>query len=244
MKKHYLLLLIASIFLACNPNEPTNPGGGSSGGGTTPGGGTATTPTADFAYTPTNPFTFQFTNLSSGASSYKWDFGDGETSKAKEPEHTFAQTGMYDVTLTATSSSGVKATKTKKIQVTEPTVYLTGFKLASIPAENQYYRIRLNDDYILSPDWKFYSPYTPALTLADMDYTMIFDQPVEMSRLDKDTYYEVYVYRNTTNSNTNNDKQCLKDKLYVSHMKTSYASQYLFVSSDGETILWLMFSYK
>ncbi|MDX9750717.1 MAG: gliding motility-associated C-terminal domain-containing protein [Flavobacteriales bacterium] len=42
-----------------------------------------------------------FTNLSGGAASYLWDFGDGQTSTAPAPVHTYAQPGTYTVTLTA-----------------------------------------------------------------------------------------------------------------------------------------------
>ena len=243
MKKHFFLLILATIFLACNPNEPTNPGGGSS-GGTTPGGGTATTPTADFAYTPVPPFTFKFTNLSTGASSYKWDFGDGETSKAKEPEHTFAQTGMYDVTLTAKSSSGITATKTKKIQVTEPTVYIIGYKLLSVPYENRYYKLRVCDDYILSPDWDWFTRYTPLLTFSDIPYTTEFQNVVEMDRLDKDSYYWIYLYHNTSTSNEKNDTQCMRQKLYVSEIKSSYADSYTLTSDNGQTIVSILMGYE
>jgi gliding motility-associated-like protein len=49
------------------------------------------------------PLSVPFTNLSSGATGYLWDFGDGETSTAASPTHTYAQPGTYTVTLTATS---------------------------------------------------------------------------------------------------------------------------------------------
>src|SRR6185312_1237134 len=39
-------------------------------------------------------------------SSYKWNFGDGETGDNQTAQHTYTQTGYYNVTLTATSSNG------------------------------------------------------------------------------------------------------------------------------------------
>ena len=46
------------------------------------------------------------TNETEGAVSYAWDFGDGGTSTAATPTHTFTNDGIYNVTLTATNASG------------------------------------------------------------------------------------------------------------------------------------------
>jgi hypothetical protein len=40
-------------------------------------------------------------NLTQGADSYLWEFGDGDTSKVKEPYHKYMAEGTYDVTLWA-----------------------------------------------------------------------------------------------------------------------------------------------
>ena len=40
-------------------------------------------------------------NLTQGADSYLWEFGDGDTSKVKEPYHKYMEEGVYDVTLWA-----------------------------------------------------------------------------------------------------------------------------------------------
>jgi gliding motility-associated-like protein len=47
------------------------------------------------------PDAIAFTNLSGGASGYLWDFGDGNSSTAVSPTHTYAAPGTYTVTLTA-----------------------------------------------------------------------------------------------------------------------------------------------
>lgn len=53
------------------------------------------------------------TNTSNTAE-YLWDFGDGNTSTARDPKHLYAGTGDYVITLT---SEGVKVEKTVKIDV-------------------------------------------------------------------------------------------------------------------------------
>ncbi len=44
-----------------------------------------------------------FTNISTNAMAYQWDFGDGFTSYQKDPVHTYKQEGSYTVSLTATN---------------------------------------------------------------------------------------------------------------------------------------------
>lgn len=44
-----------------------------------------------------------FTNTSVGATTYAWDFGDGNTSTTTSPVHEYAAAGTYTVTLTATN---------------------------------------------------------------------------------------------------------------------------------------------
>lgn len=47
-----------------------------------------------------------FTNTSKNADSYSWDFGDGNTSGADNPSHTYAAPGIYKVKLTANNTVG------------------------------------------------------------------------------------------------------------------------------------------
>lgn len=47
-----------------------------------------------------------FTSTTSGAASYAWNFGDGNTSTVQSPKHTYANAGTYTVTLTVASSYG------------------------------------------------------------------------------------------------------------------------------------------
>lgn len=54
--------------------------------------------------------TANFTNASVGATSYLWDLGDGQTSTALSPAHTYASVGTYNVCLIATSACGSDTT--------------------------------------------------------------------------------------------------------------------------------------
>ncbi|MCF8246432.1 MAG: choice-of-anchor B family protein [Saprospiraceae bacterium] len=57
-----------------------------------------------------------FTNGSVGASTYAWDFGDGNTSSQANPSNTYTATGLYPVTLTVTNACG-SDTFTQDVQV-------------------------------------------------------------------------------------------------------------------------------
>jgi RHS repeat-associated protein/uncharacterized repeat protein (TIGR01451 family) len=74
--------------------------------------GVPATPVADFSAEPvtgTAPMTVTFTNVSTGADSCLWDFGDGTTSASENPTHVYTATGAYTVTLTATGLGGMDA---------------------------------------------------------------------------------------------------------------------------------------
>ncbi len=64
-------------------------------------------PQAGFGWnTPVPNLTVTFNNQSSYATSYLWEFGDGDTSSAYSPVHTFPTFGKYPVKLTATNNCG------------------------------------------------------------------------------------------------------------------------------------------
>ena len=58
-------------------------------------------PVADGAIGNITNFVVNFTNTSTNATSYSWDFGDFTSSSAAQPTHAFAASGAYTVTLTA-----------------------------------------------------------------------------------------------------------------------------------------------
>ena len=60
-----------------------------------------------------------FTNTSSGASFYSWDFGDGSpVETAANPTHTYTAAGVYTVTLTASNAAGCSGPQTTTVQIT------------------------------------------------------------------------------------------------------------------------------
>ena len=71
-------------------------------------------PVADFTGAPTlglAPLAVAFANLTTGATSWSWTFGDGGTSTLQNPgTHTYVSTGTYTVRLIAQNACGVDTT--------------------------------------------------------------------------------------------------------------------------------------
>lgn len=57
-------------------------------------------PEAEFTFAGTG-LSVEFTNSTTNATSYLWDFGDGNSSTEVNPTHTYSAAGLYMVTLTA-----------------------------------------------------------------------------------------------------------------------------------------------
>jgi gliding motility-associated-like protein len=78
-----------------------------------------TSPIADFTWSPNPPTPNtpnKFTNLSTGATKYLWDFGDGTSSTNKDEVHVYFADGYYTVCLTATNAYGCRDTACKTVR--------------------------------------------------------------------------------------------------------------------------------
>ncbi|MDR3385522.1 MAG: PKD domain-containing protein, partial [Rudaea sp.] len=86
------------------------------------GGGTGTNvpPVANFSFTTSGlvaTFTDSSTDSDGTIASRAWTFGDGGTSTATNPSHTYAAAGTYSVALTVTDNGGATNTKTSSVTV-------------------------------------------------------------------------------------------------------------------------------
>ncbi|MEW5958146.1 MAG: PKD domain-containing protein, partial [Chloroflexota bacterium] len=86
--------------------------------------GPAVPPLAGFSASPlsgTAPLTVTFTNSSTNATDYLWNFGDGASLTVANPTYRYDQAGVYTVTLTASGPGGSDVeTKANYITVYEP----------------------------------------------------------------------------------------------------------------------------
>ena len=83
-----------------------------------------TDPLAEFSAEPSSGYPPLDVHFDAGPSrspngpilSYDWDFDDGETDSGEEVDHTFADKGIYRVTLIVTDSEGKVGTRYKNVQ--------------------------------------------------------------------------------------------------------------------------------
>ena len=113
-----IILVTCTLFwFACEDLEKFEPLGENSIADATP-------PSADFSYTGgvtiDDFLVFTFANLSTSATMYEWDFGDGNSSTEVDPVNIYPDEGTYTVTLTASDNLGVVSVATQTIEIVEP----------------------------------------------------------------------------------------------------------------------------
>ena len=81
--------------------------------------------------TCSNSLTVNFTDLSTNATNWSWNFGDGGTSTVQSPSHTYTGYGSYTVTLTVSNSTGCSGilAKTSYVKLVQPTVQISNLPL-------------------------------------------------------------------------------------------------------------------
>jgi gliding motility-associated-like protein len=114
-------------------------------------------PTAFFTFSPpVNNTPVDFVNGSFKASSYVWDFGDGETSTQANPRHLFNESKTYNVCLIAINDAGCTDTVCK--QVTAKVIPLLDLPNAFTPGKFGVNGIiKVSGFGIGKMDWKIYN---------------------------------------------------------------------------------------
>jgi PKD repeat protein len=104
----FLPLLVAVVFVGCSDDDDDPE--------------PSADPVASFQFEiDANDFlTVNFTNFSQNATSYDWDFGDGNSSTVTNPSHTYSAAGEYEVILIASNADGKTAMRSESITITDP----------------------------------------------------------------------------------------------------------------------------
>ncbi|WP_428657985.1 PKD domain-containing protein [Runella sp.] len=112
MKKLVLLLLLGFVILSCKEKIPV--------------------PVAKFAFSVQTKGEVIFTNQSTDANTYQWDFGDGSGKSSElNPKYVYQQPGRYTVTLKATGAGGeAQVQNTVEIVALKPTA---AFSFTNLP---------------------------------------------------------------------------------------------------------------
>ena len=96
-----------------------------------------TIPTADFDYSvdATNLLLVHFSDSSSFVDSLFWDFGDGSVSRDTNPDHTYAQDGIYTVELIIKNECGADTTERDVTIVTLPSAGFSSMSNNCAPSD-------------------------------------------------------------------------------------------------------------
>ncbi|MFN4083380.1 MAG: PKD domain-containing protein [Bacteroidia bacterium] len=93
-------------------------------------------PTVNFDFSTGCGTTVSYNNLSTGATTYNWNFGDANTSTLVNPTHTYASAGWYFTTLTATASNGCSASISKSVVPSGGAAPVAAFTYSTNPCSN------------------------------------------------------------------------------------------------------------
>jgi gliding motility-associated-like protein len=117
------------------------------------------------------PATVKFTDKSTGASSWNWSFGNGQSSTQQHPSATYNGLGYYTIRLTASNASGCSSSAETYIYVQKPEVniYSTVTNVCEGLTANFYSGVSTGDA-ITSYEWDF-GDGSPKSTLAQPSHT-------------------------------------------------------------------------
>ena len=99
-------------------------------------------PVANFVFNPqygNPPLVVNFTNLTTGGSSYQWSFGDGGQSTAVNPSNIYQDTGKFFIELISQSAAGCFDTVEKSIYVIKPLLDLALRNIYSYVQDHHLY---------------------------------------------------------------------------------------------------------
>jgi len=187
-----------------------------------------------------------FNNLSLGASSYAWDFGDGVTSVDEEPNHAYNNNSgflwWYDVTLVAFSSGGCLDTATLALPI-YPILDIQ-LPFASLEGCSPYSAQMPAIGGVQGFDWDFGDGFTSSLIAPTHTYNNLSDsiQQFTVSLLGESAFgcfdstsFQVTVYPQPLASFTQTDNDGCAPITIGFTNTSSNATSYVWNYGDGAT---------
>ena len=126
------------------------------------------------------PFSVNFTNTSTGAVSYSWDFDDGLTSTQTHPNHTFYGTGNHTVWLYSYDSLSNVDSISMTISIPATTPYFL-LPPPSCPSRVLQFTVLGNYDSDNSVQWNFGDGFIASSSFAEHAYAATGDFTVTMT---------------------------------------------------------------
>ena len=102
-------------------------------------------------------FNSKVTDTENDEITYRWDFGDGQNSTEKNPNHTYTIPGKYQPKLTVSDILGAKTTITSGILTLLPPNNLPSVQLATIPQEST---LKINNEGLFTSEVQLISSGT------------------------------------------------------------------------------------
>ncbi len=136
-------------------------------------------PNAGFTASSSNGYKFSFVNSSANTNTFFWDFGDGNTSTALLPSHTYGANGQFDITLLATNSCGTDTlVQTVTVSnVVPPTAVLTLSDSVLCPGETLTFESQSYGIGTLSYQWDFGQDASPATANVGGPHVVSYQSP-------------------------------------------------------------------
>ena len=177
------------------------------------------------------PATIIFTNQSTDATSYNWDFGDGSISTIENPTHEYTSSGTFTVTLTATGEGGTNSTsQSVKILPSltgkwNKTFYISGNEFNGLMNLIQHEDNKLTGDFVLSDN----SGYTQLLSSSEISGASVTIE------------WMLEVYKFSFQGTVNSDYDFMNgswygDGLYISHWFANKTLKKSAVINDSNSV--------
>jgi len=194
-------------------------------------------PNASFEFVEVNR-RVSFTNRSSGAETYLWDFGDGNTSGFQNPIHTYEEGGTYFVNLTVTNTCGED--RSLKSVVMEGDQPISNFEASNDSICTSGFISFLNlSSFADSYEWEFEGG-DPA-TSTEANPTVIYNDPGSFNvtlTVQNNFGTDVKTFENYINVNTSPEtdfSEIIDGNTVQFENGSEHADSYLWDFGDGQT---------
>jgi PKD repeat protein len=136
---------------------------------------------AKFEFTSDNDFfaptNISFVNLSIEATTYEWDFGNGQTSTEKDPTSLYEEPGVYTVSLTANGNT--TNTKTEDILIKDPNAGKSRTLYYSDRNTGKIHFIKLDGEAPVVQEFSWGGLYKPYGIAIDYDNVKLYVSDVD-----------------------------------------------------------------